>query len=540
MINDFDDEEAQITIHSEESLETINGIPFNQPLNIIIEDVILSKIQNHVVSNLQIEMGGVIIGRVYSQNGITYVDATDIISIEQPDATFVSLKFDHKAWIAIDKKKNEHFADKSIVGWYHSHIGLGIFYSLSDISVHKIAFPEKWQFGIVVDPINQNQGVFAWHDNQKIVQSTYFVSKSVISSQVQLSSRSDLTERIQLLESFSQTMPGFSELKPYFGDLLDNLSSSKISQRKLGYPHLAEIAKVLRFASSQPNKIKLLLSRLDQFFDQEFYLSLELLQVYFAALPENTSLIALGDWAYALLSNNTILAVNSEVVEKKIKMRILRLPWHIEKIFSLQNEFFGIDSSGTCYKFIHNDQKFEQEDELVGMVIGTINNTVWRNIGGAEGVITAFASKNDIIFCCNGKLYNLISDDDLLSLELAYSNTSKSLIKTVISDNEGNIFILYRDGRLSKLDDAGKKQWTISRGTVIHLNDISLFAIYNSYVVILDLNIMHLFFFDVERGKYLRRYRLASWLISRGVSGIFASHDALYIFSGNEVYRVGI
>lgn len=541
MINNFKDEESQIIIHSEESLETVNGIPFNQPLNIIIEDIIFDKIQKHVVSNLHVEMGGVIIGRVYSHNGITYVEATDIIQIDQPDATFASLKFDYKAWINIDQIKNSYFPDKNIVGWYHSHLGLGIFYSLSDISVHRIAFPEKWQFGIVVDPINQNQGVFTWGDNHNIVQSKYLLSKSIISSLVQQDMRSDLYDRIQLLKSYTEGLSGFSELQSYFTNLIDNLSKSKNSSRKSGYPHLSEVAKLLRYSNIQSTKIKTLLTRLDQFFDQEFYLSLEMLQVYFAALPENSFLIALGEWAYALVQNNTILAVNSEVIDNKIKMRVLKLPWQVERIFSLHNEIFGIDANGSCYKLIHNDSRFGYDDELTGMIIGTFSKTIWHDVGGIKGIKNICSLKNDIVLCHNNRLYSLILDnDDYFSLERLNYPARIPLIKTMASDIDGNIYLLSDSGKLSKSDSAGKKKWNIICDNIINLNEISLFTIYNSYVVILDANKIYLYFFDVEGGKYLRRYRLTSWLISRGISGLFASQNALYISSGSEAYRLVI
>ena len=51
-----------------------------------------------------------------------------------------------------------------IVGWYHSHLGIGCFMSETDISSHASAFGEKG-FAVVIDPIKEELKVFRGTEN---------------------------------------------------------------------------------------------------------------------------------------------------------------------------------------------------------------------------------------------------------------------------------------------------------------------------------------------------------------------------------------
>ncbi|MCA9971738.1 MAG: hypothetical protein KC425_16045, partial [Anaerolineales bacterium] len=53
-----------------------------------------------------------------------------------------------------------------MVGWFHTHPALGVFYSSEDVVVHAAAFTLPWHVGLVVDPASLEAGFFGWINGQ--------------------------------------------------------------------------------------------------------------------------------------------------------------------------------------------------------------------------------------------------------------------------------------------------------------------------------------------------------------------------------------
>ncbi|MFW9827960.1 MAG: hypothetical protein ACFFEY_10225 [Candidatus Thorarchaeota archaeon] len=77
-------------------------------------------------------------------------------------------------------KSNSKSKDLRVVGWWHSHVGLGCFLSPTDIHTHECFFPESYQVALVVDPIRDE---FKFFTLDKISIKKYkAVSNAIISS----------------------------------------------------------------------------------------------------------------------------------------------------------------------------------------------------------------------------------------------------------------------------------------------------------------------------------------------------------------------
>lgn len=48
-----------------------------------------------------------------------------------------------------------------LAGWFHTHPGLGVFFSETDQRTQASFFPAPWQVGLVMDPVAGEMGVFA-------------------------------------------------------------------------------------------------------------------------------------------------------------------------------------------------------------------------------------------------------------------------------------------------------------------------------------------------------------------------------------------
>ena len=55
---------------------------------------------------------------------------------------------------------------ESLLGWQHTHPGLGVFLSEQDLFIHRNFFAEAWQIALVVDPRRQDFAFFHWRQGQ--------------------------------------------------------------------------------------------------------------------------------------------------------------------------------------------------------------------------------------------------------------------------------------------------------------------------------------------------------------------------------------
>lgn len=114
----------------------------------------------HLREEQRVEQGGVIVGRV--DEAARIVSLTGAVPARGARADATSLTFTHEAWDHVGQVIDEHFATERVVGWYHSHPGLGVFLSAQDRFVHTHFFPRPWQVAYVLDPVSGARGWFGW------------------------------------------------------------------------------------------------------------------------------------------------------------------------------------------------------------------------------------------------------------------------------------------------------------------------------------------------------------------------------------------
>lgn len=119
---------------------------------------VLQQIRQHAGSSMQAEICGVLIGD--SGDGVTRVSAR--IPGEGAAQGGAHVTFTQDAWEHIFKIKDKDFPDASVVGWYHSHPGFGIFLSDYDLFIHGNFFNAPHQVAWVCDPHSNDEGCFGW------------------------------------------------------------------------------------------------------------------------------------------------------------------------------------------------------------------------------------------------------------------------------------------------------------------------------------------------------------------------------------------
>lgn len=139
---------------------------------VLISSQAFDQMTQHALEEPEHEIGGIMVGSVIEGSG-TVVIVEDVIRGTHMTHSRGSVTFTHESWTEINRAKDERFADKRIVGWYHSHPGFGIFLSNHDLFIHQNFFNLPWQVAFVTDPTAHSHGCFVWQGSE-IVQDQDF------------------------------------------------------------------------------------------------------------------------------------------------------------------------------------------------------------------------------------------------------------------------------------------------------------------------------------------------------------------------------
>lgn len=140
-------------------------------------------IVDHLSSDIG-ELGGLLVGRTTPLPYRTRHGYDHLTGIDKPvpSLEFInsgcSLEMGTEVWSRAAEEMKRGYR---VVGWYHSHPGLGAFFSPRDLSTQAAFFGHGYSVGIVIDPLRGDKKCFAgprgmeidmpWPDN--ISPSTY-------------------------------------------------------------------------------------------------------------------------------------------------------------------------------------------------------------------------------------------------------------------------------------------------------------------------------------------------------------------------------
>jgi proteasome lid subunit RPN8/RPN11 len=116
----------------------------------------MDKINKHCefYAERRLEVMGFLVGDVYKFKGFTFALVKDVISSELR-STNISVRFEKDGFGGLFEKLENLDYEYIIVGWYHSHPGMGCFLSSKDIDTQKRIFNRPFHSALVVDPISK-------------------------------------------------------------------------------------------------------------------------------------------------------------------------------------------------------------------------------------------------------------------------------------------------------------------------------------------------------------------------------------------------
>ncbi len=109
------------------------------------------------------EQGGLLLGEVFTDDGDRRGAASRAVILSQAipavefESSGISLRMETGVW---ERARLALRPLEMIVGWYHSHPGLGAFFSATDVRTQAAFFPHPYSVGWVIDPLRGEEAFF--------------------------------------------------------------------------------------------------------------------------------------------------------------------------------------------------------------------------------------------------------------------------------------------------------------------------------------------------------------------------------------------
>jgi len=142
--------------------------PAPEQIQIIVSQAALQQIDTHGRSNLYTELGGALLGRAYQYQDQVFVEIQAALPVVSADHGPVHFTFTADTWSQLRQDREQKYPSLEIVGWFHTHPNLGVFYSGDDVVVHSAAFTLPWHVGLVVDPGRNEACFFGWDSGELV------------------------------------------------------------------------------------------------------------------------------------------------------------------------------------------------------------------------------------------------------------------------------------------------------------------------------------------------------------------------------------
>lgn len=131
-----------------------------RPPLVFIGKETLSQLREAARVDIRREHGGILYGLPFEDPcGRFFVFVVSFIPAPFTLGSSTHLRFDNRTWQEI-WNKSPHPNDQVLVGWYHTHPGLGVFMSGTDQRTHTLYFPQPWQVALVLDPVSDKLDFF--------------------------------------------------------------------------------------------------------------------------------------------------------------------------------------------------------------------------------------------------------------------------------------------------------------------------------------------------------------------------------------------
>lgn len=149
-------------------------------LRVYFEETAHVAMKTHACTATNVELGGVLVGEARKDAIGPYVFVAGSIPAEGARNNGAQITFTHEVWSYIHEQCDTQYPKYSIVGWYHTHPGFGIFLSDMDRFIHDSFFDQPFHIAVVIDPTANQEGCFVWQEGSPAPISRYWSGEQVV------------------------------------------------------------------------------------------------------------------------------------------------------------------------------------------------------------------------------------------------------------------------------------------------------------------------------------------------------------------------
>jgi proteasome lid subunit RPN8/RPN11 len=153
------------------------GTPCADGPAICVSAAVLDQVLRYSETDMKREQGGFLLGGVI-QDRRTCVEVRAFLPALAAASDAASLTFTHETWADMTRRAETEHPNELVVGWQHTHPGLGIFLSAYDLFIHRNFFGQPWQIALVVDPCQRQFAFFQWRNGEVVDCGFYYVASA--------------------------------------------------------------------------------------------------------------------------------------------------------------------------------------------------------------------------------------------------------------------------------------------------------------------------------------------------------------------------
>jgi proteasome lid subunit RPN8/RPN11 len=146
----------------------------DKELSIFVQADTFIDLRKHSQKRTDREVGGFLVGDALHEKGNLFIQITHLIKVQEIQHKSGEFIFTHDVWKMIDSMMSQRYHDKQLLGWYHTHPGIGVFLSPEDKFIQNSFFNHPWQIAIVLDPLTKYQ-LFYYTKNEKLVNIGFYI-----------------------------------------------------------------------------------------------------------------------------------------------------------------------------------------------------------------------------------------------------------------------------------------------------------------------------------------------------------------------------
>ena len=133
---------------------------------VVVAEKAFDTVKDHADSDTSVEQCGVLAGRILTDSGGPYLLVEEVIEGAATRRSGSQVTFTHETWQHVHQVMEDRFPKLRIVGWYHSHPGLGVFLSDMDQFIQDNFFNAPHSIALVYDPCSEAKGIFYWREGR--------------------------------------------------------------------------------------------------------------------------------------------------------------------------------------------------------------------------------------------------------------------------------------------------------------------------------------------------------------------------------------